>query len=84
MADAIHNGDAPDEMGAGKSGTQDAAFLARRRAVKVGLTAAPVILTLRNKPLFAADCSAATAMSMTHASHAIEQCTPGGANVASP
>jgi hypothetical protein len=35
-----------------KDGTEDVVSVARRRAMKIGITAVPVILTLRGKPLF--------------------------------
>ena len=42
---------------------------ARRRALKIGLASVPMILTLRNKPAFGADCTQSLMMSATRASH---------------
>jgi hypothetical protein len=49
----------------------DASRVSRRRALIAGLTAAPVMLTLMNRPAWGADCSQATVASFRQAGNLI-------------
>jgi hypothetical protein len=65
MSDEIKDcgGDKRDKND-GKDPTEGVVSVARRQAMKVGLTAIPVILTLRGKPLSGQDLSPSAAASM--------------------
>ena len=53
IRDSILGNMKPGEIEPHKNdGAEDVVSVARRRAMKVGITAVPLILTLRGKPLF--------------------------------